>query len=299
MPEALEALGAEIVKLEAAEEFDEGMKKIEELKKQLEDFERKRSLTDDASKSDEETQKVRANIARATDRAVSHVDGQGQEVMKAVHAFEKQAEAQIDTVIEDDSDLVNWAGPFITVIGTLVSAVFPPAAGFVAGTAFVASLSVGAAVAGTTAEAGGAKQALRNWIGQYATAVSNALSKGLDAEKLSLPERLNSLARTDKSIWDLLAGSLGNEELDQLMTRLHIPNPAKQSCYGQVLKGLMAEWGSSSAKVKAQHGKTKHQRMIDDNVPSDPSSKDVRKKMGDGRKSGAAQGSQAAKDRQE
>ena len=54
-----------------------------------------------------------------------------------------------------------------------------------------------------------------------------------------------------------------------------------------------------AAKQKAQHGKTKQQRMIDDNVPGDPSSKDVRKKMDDGRKSGAAQGSQAGKDRQE
>ena len=59
---------------------------------------------------------------------------------------------------------------------------------------------------------------------------------------------------------------------------------------GRVLKGLMAEWGAQSAKQKVQQGKTKQQRMIDDNIPGDPSSKDVRKKMDDGRKSGAAQG---------
>jgi hypothetical protein len=240
-------------------------------------------------KPDEETQKVMADEAAARTLAITYLNGHKSEIIMAVDAFKGDAQSQIDALDADPSDLTGAVGPLIGVIGTVVSGIFPPAAGFVAGTAFVANMTNASAIAGIKAEGGSVKQSLKNGMQAFATAASNAASAAMAAESNAIPTRLTNLAVSDNNVWNMLAIG-GDRQLDDVVTGyLHIPDPAKQSKYGEVLKALMVPFKAWIEKEKYESGKTLEEKMIAESVPGSESFADLHKKIKAGEASAAEQ----------
>jgi hypothetical protein len=237
-------------------------------------------------KNDDDTQKVKVSIANCKDRAIGYLNGYKSEIIMAVDAFKDSAQNDIDAFDGDSSDGAAVFDALVAVVGGVVSAVFPPAAGFVAGATFVASMGKISVTSANSGDTASVKAALKKGMQDFAKKASDAASKAIAAESNKVVPRLNNLAATDKNVWNLLATG-GDKERDTVVVQfLHIPDPARNSPYGKVMSALMGRFKAWVAKEKAEAGKTKYERMVEE-LPSNR--KDLDKKMKDPEDQGEAE----------
>lgn len=247
-----------------------------------------------SDKDDDDTQKVKVSIANAKDRAIGYLNGYKSEIIMAVDAFKDSAQNDIDS-FDSSSDGAAVFDALVAVVGGVVSAVFPPAAGFVAGATFIASMGKIAVTSSNSEDTASVKAALKKGMQDFAKKASDAAAKAIAAESNAVVPRLNKLAATDKNVWNLLATG-GDKERDMVVVQfLHIADPARNSPYGKVLSALMGKFKAWVAKEKAEAGKTKYERMVDE-LPYNR--KDLDKKMKEGEDQGEAEAKKMTADHQ-
>jgi hypothetical protein len=294
MPDQIESLRAEIEKLGLDEEYDEATTKLDDLNKQLDALELK--LPDDkVGNSDEDEKKVSQSVAQVGTRVDVWLTTHRQGAADAVNQFKTQSVHDIDALVGDLSSTFDLASALISGVGGAISALFPPAGGFVLGATFLASIVMG----GIKAEASDMKDAMKVQMEEFARKSLDAVSKAISAESDNTRTRLTNMAVADKAFWKMLASPMGEPEYAKVMNMLNIPDPNKNSLYGPMSKALMSEFGAWLGKEKALMGKTKEERMIAEGVPGDPSASDMRKAQQAGRATGADKGSSLARDRQQ
>lgn len=215
---------------------------------------------------DDETAKVMSNIAATATRAKGYLTNSKTEIIMAVDAFRGTALAEIDALDFDPPDSLSLVPTLVSTIGSVVSLACPPVAGVAIAINFTTALAAGVQTASAKAEGDGVKAALKNNVAQFSRATNDAQSSALNSADGRIGPALNDLAATDKGIWDLLLIG-GERQQDDLISRLGVRDPAKQSPYGTVLTGLMQAFGGWMGKAKAQKDMTGSERLISDYVP--------------------------------
>ena len=236
-------------------------------------------------KPDEETQKVMAGLAETRTRAMGYLNGTKSEVIMAVDAFKGVAQSQIDAIDGEPSDIQSLIPLLVGAIGAAVSTVFPPAGLFVIAAQFTANLANTSSQAAIKAEGGKVKQGLKDGMQAFATAVSNAQSIALADASNQVSNVLTNLSVSDNNVWNMLALH-GDRQQDEIIARLGIVDPAKQSPYGKVLAALMVPFGAWIAKEKYEMGKTAYEKMVAESVPGEQSFKDLHKEIKEGESAG-------------
>jgi len=227
---------------------------------------------------DEETQKVMAGIAETRTRAMGYLNGTKSEVIMAVDAFKGVAQSQIDAIDGEPSDIQSLIPVLVGAIGAAVSTVFPPAGLFVIATQFTANLANTSSQAAIKAEGGKVKQGLKDGMQAFALAASNAQSIALADASNQVSNALTNLSVSDNNVWNMLALH-GDRQQDDVIARLGIVDPAKQSPYGKVLAALMVPFGAWIAKEKYEMGKTAYEKIVAESLPGEQSFKDLHKEI--------------------
>lgn len=228
-----------------------------------------------ASDADEETKTVMRNIAAARTRGVAYLEGSKTEVMLAVDTFKGHANVEIDGLDLDPSSALDLVPILMGAAGSAISLSFPPAAAAV----IVATLAVGATKTVATTlikeETAVLKQNLKQGVFELGEKIKNATSAGIIKVNEQIPSKLNDLAATDKGVWELLKG--GNDrQLDDVLARLSIRDPHQNSPFGNVLKSMMAAFGSWMAKAKFQKGMKGSDKLISETDISSQLNRDLR-----------------------
>ena len=228
-----------------------------------------------ASDADEETKTVMRNIAAARTRGVAYLEGSKTEVMLAVDTFKGHANVEIDGLDLDPSSALDLVPVLMGAAGSVISLSFPPATAAV----IVATLAVGAAknvaATGIKEETAVLKQNLKQGVFELGEKIKNATSAGIIKVNEQIPSKLNDLAATDKGVWELLKG--GNDrQLDDVLARLSIRDPHQNSPFGNVLKSMMAAFGSWMAKAKFQKGMKGSDKLISETDISSQLNRDLR-----------------------
>ena len=228
-----------------------------------------------ASDADEETKTVMRNIAAARTRGVAYLEGSKTEVMLAVDTFKGHANVEIDGLDLDPSSALDLVPILMGAAGSVISLSFPPATAAV----IVATLAVGAAknvaATGIKEETAVLKQNLKQGVFELGEKIKNATSAGIIKVNEQIPSKLNDLAATDKGVWELLKG--GNDrQLDDVLARLSIRDPHQNSPFGNVLKSMMAAFGSWMAKAKFQKGMKGSDKLISETDISSQLNRDLR-----------------------
>ena len=228
-----------------------------------------------ASDADEETKTVMRNIAAARTRGVAYLEGSKTEVMLAVDTFKGHANVEIDGLDLDPSSALDLVPILMGAAGSAISLSFPPAAAAV----IVATLAVGATKTVATTlikeETADLKQNLKQGVFELGEKIKNATSAGIIKVNEQIPSKLNDLAATDKGVWELLKG--GNDrQLDDVLARLSIRDPHQNSPFGNVLKSMMAAFGSWMAKAKFQKGMKGSDKLISETDISSQLNRDLR-----------------------
>jgi len=294
LPELIENLRSDVDQLTQSEDYDESMKKIDALEKELDA---------DAQLIRDRAEKVKTAIANVVVKARGYLDGHRIEIANGMSTFKDQASVQIDGLASEASSVAGWTtfvSSIAVVAGAVIGTAFPPATGFALTVAFVSGVANAGAQSSddqSKDEAAAAIQAMKQDLAKFSAAVSNQANQAIDKVINSLGARLTDLAATDQSVYQLLASS-GEKDQAEVIVRLDIPDPAKNSCQGALLKRLMSEFGGWLAKEKALMGKTKYERLVAENVLDDPSHKELEKKIKAGQAAGASQGDQMGRDRQ-
>ncbi|WON73524.1 DUF4157 domain-containing protein [Nitrosospira sp. Is2] len=218
-----------------------------------------------ANKADPETQQVMTNIAAARTRAIGYLETTKTEVMMAVDSFKSYAIVEIDGMDLDPSSTLDLVPVLVGAVGAVIGGAFPPAA-FVGITAGLVVGGGKAIVAGGIKEEGGAlKLGLKASVHSLSEEIKNAMSATIVRLNGRIPVQLNELAATDKGVWELL--KIGSDRnIDTAVSMLGIRDPHQTSLHRNVLKAMMAAFGSWKGKATFQLGMTRSQKTISENV---------------------------------
>jgi len=203
-------------------------------------------------------------------RALGYITRHQQLVNEAVENFKVDAQSQITAMDGDPSDM--W-GLIPTLVGTaaaVVGTIFPPAA---IGAAIVAGIQAAiqtTATASIKSERGDAKDAARATLNSFALSVSNRQAAALANIERALDTTIEEQLLWDYDLRDLMLRG-DSAAIDDLCSRIHVPNPTTISPFARVLRGLTSDFARWMARqaFHREYGGTGFWDMVIDTPGTD------------------------------
>jgi hypothetical protein len=210
-------------------------------------------------------------------RSLGYITRHQQLVNEAVENFKVDAQGQITAMDGDPSDMWGLVPTLVGTAAAVVGTLFPPAA---IGLAIVAGIQAAAQTsitAGVKSERGDAKEAARAALNSFALSVSNRQSAAMSNIERALDTTIEQQLMWDYDLRDLMLRG-DSAAIDDLCSRIHVPNPTARSPFTGVLRGLTSDFSRWMARqaFHQEHGGTGFWDMIID-APGTDLNRDMRR----------------------